>query len=73
MKHRMYIDEVGNSDLGASQDPNHRYLSLTGVVFDLAYVGAGSGYHKKTAPKGCEGLCLPPPEDWINRTIHGGD
>jgi hypothetical protein len=36
----MYVDEVGNSDLGASQDPNHRYLSLTGVVFDLAYVDA---------------------------------
>lgn len=34
----MYIDEVGNSDLGASTDPNHRYLSLTGVIFDLAYV-----------------------------------
>src|SRR5437899_1548308 len=34
----MYIDEVGNSDLGASQDPNHRYLSLTGVVLELAYV-----------------------------------
>jgi len=34
----MYIDEVGNSDLGASADPNHRYLSLTGVVFGLDYV-----------------------------------
>jgi len=32
MKYRMYVDEVGNSDLGASLDPNHRYLSLTGVV-----------------------------------------
>ena len=29
MKYRMYIDEVGNSDLGASDNPNHRYLSLT--------------------------------------------
>lgn len=38
MKYRMYIDEVGNSDLGASTDSNHRYLSLTGVIFDLAYV-----------------------------------
>lgn len=38
MKYRMYIDEVGNSDLGASTDPNHRYLSLTGVTFDLDYV-----------------------------------
>ncbi len=35
---RMYVDEVGNADLNASQDPNHRYLSLTGVVFELDYV-----------------------------------
>ncbi len=34
----MYVDEVGNSDLGASQDPNHRYLSLTGVILELGYV-----------------------------------
>ena len=39
-KYRMYIDEVGNSDLGASLDPNHRYLSLTGVIVSLDYVGA---------------------------------
>ncbi len=38
MKYRMYVDEVGNSDLGASQDPNHRYLSLTGVILELGYV-----------------------------------
>ncbi|MGA2704314.1 MAG: DUF3800 domain-containing protein [Isosphaeraceae bacterium] len=38
MKYRMYVDEVGNSDLGASLDPNHRYLSLTGVVLELGYV-----------------------------------
>lgn len=38
MKYRLYIDEVGNSDLGASSDPNHRYLSLTGVVLELEYV-----------------------------------
>jgi len=38
MKYRMYVDEVGNSDLGASHDPNHRYLSLTGVILDLGYV-----------------------------------
>lgn len=37
-KYRMYVDEVGNSDLKASVDSNHRYLSLTGVVFDFAYV-----------------------------------
>jgi hypothetical protein len=35
----MYIDEVGNHDLEvATRDPNHRYLSLTGVIFDLEYV-----------------------------------
>jgi hypothetical protein len=38
VKHRLYIDEVGNPDLGASADPNHRFLSLTGVALDLAYV-----------------------------------
>ena len=38
MKYRLYIDEVGNSDLKASRDPNHRYLSLTGVIFELEYV-----------------------------------
>jgi hypothetical protein len=39
-KYRLYIDEVGNSDLGASLDPNHRYLSLTGVIVSLEYVGS---------------------------------
>lgn len=38
MKYRLYIDEVGNSDLGSSKDPNHRYLSLTGVILNLEYV-----------------------------------
>lgn len=38
MKHRLYIDEVGNADLNASADPNHRYLSLTGVIVELDYV-----------------------------------
>lgn len=38
MKYRMYVDEVGNSDLNASSDPNHRYLSLTGVIVKLDYV-----------------------------------
>ncbi|NLI01078.1 MAG: DUF3800 domain-containing protein [Chthonomonadales bacterium] len=37
-KHRLYVDEVGNSDLGASMDANHRYLSLTGVIVNLDYV-----------------------------------
>lgn len=38
MKYRLYIDEVGNSDLNSSADPNHRYLSLTGVIIELEYV-----------------------------------
>lgn len=39
-KYRLYVDEVGNADLGASHNPNHRYLSLTGVIIDLDYVAA---------------------------------
>lgn len=38
MKYRMYVDEVGNADLGASRDPNHRYLSLSGVILELEHV-----------------------------------
>jgi hypothetical protein len=38
MKYRIYIDEVGNPDLGSSDNPNHRYLSLTGIIIDLSYV-----------------------------------
>ncbi len=34
----MYVDEVGNPDLGSSDNPNHRFLSLTGVIIDLAHV-----------------------------------
>jgi hypothetical protein len=37
-KYRMYVDEVGNPDLGSSENPNHRFLSLTGVVIDLRHV-----------------------------------
>jgi len=40
VKHRMYVDEVGNPDLKSSYDPRHRHLSLTGVVFELSYVDA---------------------------------
>jgi hypothetical protein len=40
MKYRLYVDEVGNSDLGSSSDPNHRFLSLTGVIIELGYVEA---------------------------------
>lgn len=35
MKYRMYIDESGNPDLKSSDDPNHRYLGLTGIVIKL--------------------------------------
>src|SRR3972149_6049576 len=38
MKFRMYVDEVGNSDLESSDNPNHRFLSLTGVIMDLEHV-----------------------------------
>ena len=35
MKYRIYIDEVGNPDLASSENPNHRFLSLTGVILEL--------------------------------------
>ncbi|MEE8404332.1 MAG: DUF3800 domain-containing protein, partial [candidate division Zixibacteria bacterium] len=37
-KYRMYVDEVGNPDMGSSDNPNHRFLSLTGVIIELNYV-----------------------------------
>lgn len=37
MKHRLFTDEVGNSDIGSSDDPNHRYLSLTGAIIASEY------------------------------------
>lgn len=37
-KFRLYLDEVGNPDLEHSDDPNHRFLSLTGVICELSYV-----------------------------------
>ena len=40
MKYRMYIDEVGNSDLESSDNPNHRFLSLTGVILGLDHVAS---------------------------------
>ncbi len=38
MKYRLYIDEVGNPDLKSSENPNHRFLSITGVIFELDYI-----------------------------------
>jgi len=34
----MYVDEVGNADLRSSNDPNYRFLSLTGVAIELGHV-----------------------------------
>lgn len=34
----MYIDEVGNPDLESSENPIHRFLSLTGLIISLDYV-----------------------------------
>lgn len=36
-KYRIYIDETGNSDLESSDLPNHRFLSLTGVILSVDY------------------------------------
>ena len=38
MKYRIYVDEVGNPDLESSDNPNHRFLSLTGVIIGLDHV-----------------------------------
>jgi hypothetical protein len=38
MKFRIYVDEVGNPDLESTDDPNHRFLSLTGIVLELGYI-----------------------------------
>ncbi|HEX9744948.1 MAG TPA: DUF3800 domain-containing protein [bacterium] len=37
-KYRLYIDEVGNHDLTNVEDERHRYLSLTGVVFEISHI-----------------------------------
>lgn len=36
----MYVDECGNPDLESSDNPIHRFLSLTGVIINLEYVGS---------------------------------
>lgn len=38
MKYRCYVDEVGNPDLDSSDNPNHRFLSLTGVIARLDHI-----------------------------------
>lgn len=35
--YRIYIDEVGNHDLTHADDPNQRFLSLTGVILESRY------------------------------------
>jgi len=39
MLYRIYIDEVGNHDLAHAEDPNQRFLSLTGVILESQYTG----------------------------------
>ncbi len=39
MKYRLYIDEIGDASFSVSTEPNNRYLSLTGVILELGYVG----------------------------------
>lgn len=34
---RIYVDEVGNHDLFHADDPNQRFLSLTGVILESQY------------------------------------
>jgi hypothetical protein len=33
--YRMYVDETGHADLRASENPNERYLSLTGIIIEV--------------------------------------
>ncbi len=35
--YRMYVDEVGNHDMTHADDPNQRFLSLTGVILESEY------------------------------------
>lgn len=35
--YRIYVDEVGNHDMTHADDPNQRYLSLTGVILESSY------------------------------------
>ena len=36
--YRIYIDEVGNHDMEHADDPNQRFLSLSGVILESQYV-----------------------------------
>jgi hypothetical protein len=35
--YRIYVDEVGNYDLAHADEPNQRFLSLTGVILESGY------------------------------------
>lgn len=37
MVYRLYVDEVGNDDMGNTDDERHRYLSLSGIAMDQDY------------------------------------
>lgn len=39
--YRLYIDEVGNHDLTHAEDPNERFLSLTGVIIESQHCIGG--------------------------------
>jgi hypothetical protein len=36
--HRLFIDETGTHDLTGAQDPNNRFLSLTGLIFSFGEI-----------------------------------
>jgi len=36
--YRIYIDETGNHDLTHADDPNQRFLALTGVIWESGYI-----------------------------------
>jgi hypothetical protein len=38
MIYRCYIDESGNADLGSADNPEQRFLCLTGIIMDLDHV-----------------------------------
>jgi hypothetical protein len=37
MRYRLFLDEVGNDDIGHVSDERHRYFSLTGVIMGVDY------------------------------------
>ncbi|MBA3975972.1 MAG: hypothetical protein C0504_17335 [Candidatus Solibacter sp.] len=35
MSYRLFVDEVGHADLRSAENPNERYLALTGAIIDM--------------------------------------